>query len=53
MSAVRNWLKGIGLGGYPDAFDANEMDMVSLRHLDDELLVDSTILSEREPENVH
>jgi len=33
MSEVRNWLEGIGLGQYADAFDANEigMDLVPAR----------------------
>ena len=40
MSEVRNWLKGIGLGQYADAFPANEIDMELLRQVDDQMLKD-------------
>jgi hypothetical protein len=40
MSEVRNWLEGIGLGQYADAFDANEIDMDLLKQVDDQMLKD-------------
>src|SRR6516165_2686220 len=40
MSEVREWLKGIGLGQYADVFDANEIDMHLLSHVDDQMLKD-------------
>ena len=40
MSAVRNWLQGIGLAQYAEAFDANEIDMDLLRQVDDQMLKD-------------
>ena len=35
MSEVRNWLKGIGLAQYADAFEANDIDMDLLKQVDD------------------
>jgi predicted ATPase/class 3 adenylate cyclase len=40
MSEVRSWLEAIGLAQYADAFEANEIDMDLLGHLDDQILKD-------------
>ena len=40
MSDVRTWLEGIGLGQYADAFEANEIGMDLLSHVDDQMLKD-------------
>src|ERR1700736_3150089 len=40
MSDVRNWLEGIGLAQYAEAFEANEIDMDLLRQVDDQMLKD-------------
>jgi class 3 adenylate cyclase/predicted ATPase len=40
MSEVRSWLEAMGLAQYADAFEANEIDMDLLRHLDDQILKD-------------
>jgi SAM domain (Sterile alpha motif) len=40
MSEIRKWLESIGLGQYADAFDANEIGMDLLRHVDDQMLKD-------------
>jgi class 3 adenylate cyclase/tetratricopeptide (TPR) repeat protein len=45
MSAVRNWLEGIGLGQYADAFEANDIDTDLLSRLDDQLLKDIGVSS--------
>ena len=45
MSAVRDWLKAIGLGQYADAFEANDIDMELLSRLDDQLLKDIGVSS--------
>ena len=43
MSEVRNWLEGIGLGQYAEAFEVNEIDMDLLRQVDDQMLKDIDI----------
>jgi class 3 adenylate cyclase len=40
MSNVRSWLEAIGLAQYADAFEANEIDMDLLGHVDDQILKD-------------
>src|SRR5215467_14116666 len=45
MSAVRNWLKEIGLAQYADAFEANDIDTDLLTQIDDQLLKDIGISS--------
>ena len=40
MSEVRRWLEAIGLAQYADAFEANEIDMDLLGHVDDQILKD-------------
>jgi class 3 adenylate cyclase len=40
MSEIRNWLEGIGLGEYGDAFEANKIDMDLLGEVDDQILKD-------------
>jgi predicted ATPase/class 3 adenylate cyclase len=40
MSEIRKWLESIGLGKYADAFDANEIGMDLLSHVDDQMLKD-------------
>src|ERR1700730_12548237 len=45
MSAVRNWLEGIGLGQYADAFEANDIDMDLLAEIDDQVLKDIGVSS--------
>ena len=45
MSEIRNWLEGIGLGQYADAFEANHIEMDLLQHVDDQTLKDIGIAS--------
>ena len=45
MSDVRHWLEGIGLGQSADAFEANNIDMDLLQHVDDQRLKDIGITS--------
>src|SRR5215467_10269998 len=45
MSAVRNWLKEIGLVQYADAFEANDIDTDLLTQIDDQLLKDIGVSS--------
>src|ERR1700730_9035421 len=45
MSAVRNWLEGIGLGQYAEAFQANDIDMDLLAEIDDQVLKDIGVSS--------
>jgi class 3 adenylate cyclase len=40
MSEVRNWLEGIGLAQYAEAFEANEIDMDLIKQVDDQMLKD-------------
>jgi class 3 adenylate cyclase len=40
MSEIRNWLEGIGLGEYGDAFESNKIDMDLLGEVDDQILKD-------------
>jgi hypothetical protein len=40
MSEIRKWLESIGLSQYADAFDANEIGMDLLGHVDDQMLKD-------------
>jgi class 3 adenylate cyclase len=40
MSEIRKWLEAIGLGQYADAFDANEIGMDLLGHVNDQMLKD-------------
>jgi SAM domain (Sterile alpha motif) len=40
MSEIRKWLESIGLGLHADAFDANEIGMDMLQHVDDQMLKD-------------
>jgi SAM domain (Sterile alpha motif) len=40
MSEIQNWLEGIGLGQYADAFESNAIDMELLRQVDDQILKD-------------
>src|SRR5689334_10071097 len=35
MIGIRDWLKGIGLGGYADLFEGEQIDFDTVRHLDD------------------
>src|SRR5215471_14651990 len=45
MSAVRNWLEGIGLAQYADAFEANDIDTDLLTQIDDQVLKDIGVSS--------
>jgi hypothetical protein len=45
MSEIRNWLEAIGLGQYGDAFEANDIDMDLLKHVDDQTLKDIGVTS--------
>jgi predicted ATPase/class 3 adenylate cyclase len=45
MSEVSNWLEGIGLGQYADAFEANDIDMDLLADIDDQVLKDIGVSS--------
>src|SRR3984893_9525390 len=45
MSAVRNWLEGIGLGQYAEAFQANDIEMDLLEEIDDQVLKDIGVSS--------
>jgi class 3 adenylate cyclase len=40
MSEIRKWLETIGVAQYADAFEANEIDMDLLGHVDDQMLKD-------------
>jgi len=40
MSAIGEWLEGLGLGQYTDAFQANEIDIELLAEIDDQTLKD-------------
>ena len=45
MNDVQNWLEGIGLGQYAEAFEANDLDMDLLAEVDDQVLKDIGISS--------
>jgi hypothetical protein len=45
MNSVQDWLQGIGLGQYADAFEANDIDADLLNRLDDQLLKDIGVSS--------
>jgi len=45
MSSVRDWLEGLGLGQYTEAFDSNDIDMSLLSQIDDQVLKDMGIES--------
>jgi hypothetical protein len=45
MSEIRKWLDAIGLSQYADAFEANDIDMDLLQHVDDQTLKDIGIAS--------
>jgi class 3 adenylate cyclase len=45
MTAVRNWLKEIGLAQYADAFEANDIDTDLLTQIDDQVLKDIGVSS--------
>ena len=45
MSEVRNWLDGIGLAQYADAFEANDIEFDLLGQLDDQMLKDIGVSS--------
>src|ERR1700730_8214928 len=45
MSAVRNWLEGIGLGQYAEAFQANDIEMDLLEEIEYQVLKDIGVLS--------
>jgi class 3 adenylate cyclase/predicted ATPase len=45
MTTVRQWLGGIGLAQYGDAFEANDIDMDLLAQIDDQILKDVGVSS--------
>ena len=45
MSEVRNWLDGIGLAQYADAFEVNDIEFDLLGQLDDQMLKDIGVSS--------
>ena len=45
MSEVRNWLGGIGLAQYADAFEVNDIEFDLLGQLDDQMLKDIGVSS--------
>jgi hypothetical protein len=45
MTEIRNWLGSIGLGQYAEAFEANDIDMDLLQHVDDQTLKDIGVAS--------
>jgi hypothetical protein len=45
MSAVRNWLEGIGLAQYAKAFEAHDIEMDLLKQVDDHALKDIGVFS--------
>jgi class 3 adenylate cyclase len=45
MTEIRGWLESIGLGQYANAFEANDIDMDLLQHVDDQTLKDIGIAS--------
>ena len=45
MSAIRDWLKTIGLEQYSDAFEANDIDLDLLGQVDDQMMKDIGVAS--------
>ena len=45
MSAIRDWLKTIGLEQYSDAFEANDIDLDLLVQVDDQIMKDIGVAS--------
>jgi hypothetical protein len=45
MSEIRQWLQGLGLPHYADAFEANDIDVDLLPQIDDQALKDTGVAS--------